>query len=368
MAVGLISCENSEGDRLYLDPSKRVQPLYAKGFYLHDYEDFQILTVTSPWKDASKNFRYLLAKNGVKIPDSLKNLTLIRVPPEKVVVTSTTHIPSLEMLNVEKTLVGFPETGYISSPKTRKLIDADKVANLGANEQINSELLLSLKPDLLVGFSIDQHNKAYNNFEKSGIPVIYNGDWTENTPLGRAEWIKFFGYLYGKSQQAKSIFQEIEMEYALTAASAAKVSNRPTVLSGSLFKDVWYLPAGQSWQAQFFEDAGAQYLWAETEGTGSLSLSLENVLAKARQVDYWVGVDSYSTLEALTSANPHYAKIEALQNGKVYSYSTTNSNGTGNMYFELAPNRPDWVLKDLVKIFHPDLLPDYPLKFYQKLE
>lgn len=366
--VGQISCENNKTDDLYLDPSKRVQPLYAKGFYLHDYKDFQILTVTSPWKDALENFRYLLAKREVKIPDSLKNLTLIRVPPEKVVVTSTTHIPSLEMLNVEKTLVGFPETGYISSPKTRRLIEDGKVANLGANEEINSELLLSLKPDLLVGFSIDQNNKAYNNFEKSGIPVIYNGDWTENTPLGRAEWIKFFGYMFDKSFQAESIFQEIEMEYAITAASIAKTSERPTVLSGTLFKDVWYLPAGESWQARFFEDAGAKYLWADTKGTGSLSLSLENVLEKSRQTDFWVGVDSYSTLETLSAANPHYSKIEALQKGKVYTYSTTNSQGKGNSYFELAPNRPDWVLKDLVKIFHPDLLPDYQFKFYQKLE
>lgn len=367
-AISLISCKNDKDEGFYLDASKLVQPLYAKGFYLHDYGNFQILTVTSPWKDASQNFRYLLAKRELKIPDSLKNLTLIRVPPEKIVVTSTTHISSLEMLKAENTLVGFPETDYIASAKTRKLIETEKVVNLGANEQINSELLLSLQPDLLVGFSIDQNNRAYKNFEKSGIPVIYNGDWTENTPLGRAEWIKFFGYIFGKNRQAESLFQEIEMEYVLTATLATKVSHRPTVISGTLFKDVWYLPAGQSWQARFFEDAGAHYLWADSQGNGSLSLSLENVLAKARQVDYWVGVDSYTTLEVLKSANPHYTKIAALQQGKVYTYSATNTQGLGNMFFELAPNRPDWVLKDLVKIFHPDLLPDYQLKFYQKLE
>lgn len=368
IVFSLVSCKNNPTETLQLDDTKRIQPLYANGFYVHDYSDFQILTVTSPWNEATQNFQYVLAKRGVKIPDSLNNLALIRIPPEKVVVTSTTHIPSLEMLNVQNSLVGFPETDYISSPKTRRLIEEGKVINLGANEQINSELLLSLKPDVLVGFSIDQNNKSYKNFEKSGIPVIFNGDWTENTPLGRAEWIKFFGYLFDKSFQAESIFQEIEMEYAITAAAATKTSERPTVLSGTLFKDIWYLPAGESWQARFFEDAGAKYLWAETKGTGSLSLSIENVLDKARQAEYWVGVDSFTELDVLTKANLHYSEISAVRSGNVYSYSATNSSGFGNRYFELAPNRPDLVLKDLVKIFHPDLLPDHPLTFYKKLE
>lgn len=368
LSVSQFSCKNPDSHTWVFDNTKLVKPLYAKGFYLHDYSDFKILTVTSPWKDAEQSFHYVLADKDANIPDSLRGLTRIQVPPEKLVVTSTTHIPSLEMLQVEDQLVGFPETDYISSPKTRKRIEEGKIKNLGANEQINSELLLSLKPDVLVGFSIDQNNKAYKNFENSGIPVIYNGDWTETTPLGRAEWIKFFGYLFGKSAQAESIFLEIEMEYALAAAKAAEAVDKPTVISGSLFKDVWYLPAGDSWQAQFFKDAGARYLWSDTPGTGSLSLSLENVLAKAHNVDYWVGTDSYRSWEALQASNPHYTKIKALQERKVYTYTTTNDTGAGNIYFELAPNRPDWVLKDLIKIFHPQLLPDYNLKFYQKLE
>lgn len=344
-----------------------IKPKYAQGFYIQQFNDFKILTVTQPWLAADQSISYVLARKNIKIPVSFQKFPVIQIPVQKIVVTSTTHIPSLEMLGKEKTLVGFPETDYISSEKTRVLIDAGKVVNLGMNESINSELMLSLRPEVLVGFSVNQRNKAYDNFSKAGIRVVYNGDWTEPSPLGRAEWIRVFGALYDLDAKSDSIFKRIETNYLEVAKKAKNTTDRPTVISGTLFKDVWYLPAGESWAAQFLNDAGADYLWKNTKGTGSLSLSIENVLEKASRADFWVGADSFATFDELKKANVHYQKIKAFQNRNVYSYSTTKSKTGGNLYFELAPNRPDLVLKDLIHILHPEILPNHENVFFKKL-
>ncbi|MDP2059855.1 MAG: ABC transporter substrate-binding protein [Flavobacteriaceae bacterium] len=364
----IISCKNEvKSKKNESTDAHIIRPKYAKGFYFQEFNNFKILTVTQPWLGADQSISYILANQNVEIPNAYLKYPVIHIPVKRIVVTSTTHIPSLEMLGKEKTLVGFPETNFISSEKTRALIDAGKIVDLGANESINSELMLSLRPEILVGFSVNQRNKAYDNFEKAGIQVIYNGDWTEPAPLGKAEWIKFFGALYGLENKADSIFDRIEKNYLETVQLAKQTTDRPTVISGTLFKDVWYLPAGESWAAQFLSDAGANYLWKETKGTGSLSLSIENVLEKASRAEFWIGADSFATFDELKNANVHYQKIKAFQDQNVYSYSTTKGRTGGNLYFELAPNRPDLVLKDLIHILHPELLPNHENVFFKKL-
>lgn len=364
----IIGCKNEvKSKKNESSDAHIIRPKYAKGFYLQEFNHFKILTVTQPWLGADQSISYILANQNVEIPNAYQKYPVIRIPVKRIVVTSTTHIPSLEMLGKEKTLVGFPETNYISSEKTRALIDAGKIVDLGANESINSELMLSLRPEILVGFSVNQRNKAYDNFEKAGIQVIYNGDWTETSPLGKAEWIKFFGTLYGLENKADSLFNQIEKNYLEAVQLAKKTTERPTVISGTLFKDVWYLPAGESWAAQFLSDAGGDYLWKETKGTGSLSLSIENVLEKASRAEFWIGADSFATFDELKNANIHYQKIKAFRNQNVFSYSTTKGLTGGNLYFELAPNRPDLVLKDLIHILHPELLPNHENVFFKKL-
>lgn len=186
---------------------------HAKGLEIYDYEGYSVVKVTHPWPKAEGGFTYILKKKNGIIPDSLQQFTTISVPVKSIIVTSTTHIPSLEMLGVENTLVGFPHTDFVSSEKTRALIDAGKVKNLGQNESINTEVALDLNPEVVVGFSIDSNNKTFNNLEKAGLKILYNGDWTEQSPLGKAEWLKFFGALYDKNKEADLLFKQIEKDY-----------------------------------------------------------------------------------------------------------------------------------------------------------
>ncbi|SDL67403.1 iron complex transport system substrate-binding protein [Salinimicrobium catena] len=363
-------CKSEEGrkEMAKLPDGKEIPIKYASGLSITDYGNFRIITVKDPWPNADRSFKYLLAEENAEIPEGLKFDQKIKVPVQKIVVTSTTHIPSLEILNKEETLVGFPGLDYISSEATRKLIAEGKIKELGKNEALNTESLLSLQPDLIVAFSIDGSNKSLNTVEKSGIPVVFNSDWTENSPLGKAEWIKFFGALYGKIDSANSFFEQIEKEYNQAKELAKSAEESPSVVAGAMYKDQWYLPAGNSWQAIFLEDANSEYLFADSEGTGSLSLSFEAVLSQAASADFWIGPAQFQSYEEMRSASPHYTRFSAFQEKQVYTFSSEKGETGGVIFYELAPIRPDLVLKDLISILHPSLLPEYQTTFYKPLQ
>ncbi|MGV8994776.1 MAG: ABC transporter substrate-binding protein [Flavobacterium sp.] len=367
ITFAFLGCKNPENTASTITLSENTVE-YAKGFSIHPYDGYSVVKITNPWPNAGKDYTYVLkSANGI-VPDSLSQFTQINIPIKSVVATSTTHIPSLEMLGVENTLVGFPQTNFISSPKVRKLIDEKKVKEVGDNQSLNTEIIIDLQPDLIIGYGIDNNNPSLDNLQKSGLKVILNGDWNESTPLGKAEWIKLIAALYEKEELADSIFKNIEKEYLDTKKLAAKAKKQPTVLSGSMYESQWYLPNGESWNAQFMRDANSNYLWSETKGTGSLSLSFETVLEKAVNAEFWIGPASFTSYADMTEANPHYAEFDAFKNKNIYSYSSKKGSTGGVIFYELAPNRPDLVLKDFVKIFHPELLPDYELYFFEKLK
>jgi cobalamin transport system substrate-binding protein len=338
---------------------------YAKGFALYKHKDYTKLVIKSPYPNAKEQFEYYLIKDGTH--PNIKNGTLITIPLKKVVVTSTTHIPMLTALNVEKTLVGFPNLKYISSQSVRSLIAQNKIQELGNSTQINTEVLLNLKPDVLIGFSMQSVNKMYATIEKSGIPVIINGDWLETTPLGRAEWLKFFGALFNKNKLADNLFNTIVSDYNNAKKIALKASKKPTILAGVLYKSIWNLPAGESFVAQFLKDANTNYYWQNTKGTGSLNLSFETVLDKAQNADYWLTPSNYTGFNQLKKSNQHYAEFKAFKSQNIYTFALTKGATGGVIYYEEAPLKPNVVLKDIIKITHPDLLPNYTPYFLKKL-
>lgn len=355
-------------DSEFLPEGKIVPVEHAQGFEIIQYDAFKILKVLDPWPDADQEFTYVLVEKGATLPEELEYDEKITIPVENLVVTSTTHIPSLELLNEQGSLVGFPGLDYISSEETRKLINSGEVKELGKNEAINTEILISLDPDVVVGFAVNGNNKTFNTIQKSGIPVVFNGDWTEESPLGKAEWIKFFGALFNKSEKANRIFEEIETSYYQSVALTKKAADVPTVLSGSMYKDQWYVPYGNSWSAKFIEDANAEYIYNNTQGSGSNSLNFEKVLNDAQNVEFWIAPGQFQSYEQLLETSPHYAQFEAVKNKKVFTYNNTLGETGGTIYYELAPTRPDLVLKDLISIFHPELLPDYKPVFFKPLD
>ncbi|MGV8947095.1 MAG: ABC transporter substrate-binding protein [Lutibacter sp.] len=360
----LISCKaDRKNDVLKTETTIKSTLKYAKGFDIQHFEDYTKLILKAPYQNSTETYEFILTDNKIN-----NDLNTIQIPINSIVVTSTTHIPFLELLNIENKLVGFPNTDYVSSAKTRNLIAAGLVKELGHEESINTELLLDLKPDLVVGFSLNSNNKMFATIEKFGIPVLLNGDWLEETPLGRAEWIKFFGVLFNKEKEADSIFNEVEKSYLDAKNIASKATEKPTVISGGLFKDIWNLPAGESFEATFLKDANTNYLWAASKGKGSLSLNIENVFEKGKDADLWVSPSYFKTLKQLGNANGMYPEFKAFKNENIFTYVNKQGEKGGVIYFELAPARPDLVLKDIIKMAHPELLKNYEFTFYETLK
>lgn len=361
------SCKNErETDRnSEVEISTDYQVKYAKGFDIQYFNNYKKLIVKSPFPDSNREYVYTLIrqKSGKeREPES------IGIPLNKLVATSTTHVPMLEILDAADVLVGFPNADYITSRKTRNRIQEGALIDIGKDMGLNTEMVIALQPEAVIGFALDDSDKAYSTLRKNEIPIIYNGDWLEETPLGRAEWIKFFGALLDRDREADSIFNRIEKEY-LEACEIAKESKQsPTIMSGILFKDQWNLPAGESFTARLYEDANTNYLWKDSEGQGSLVLNFESVLDRAREADFWIGSGIYTSRKDLIEANGHYAEFRAFDKNRIFTFSKRKGGGGGIVYFELGPLQPHVVLKDLIKVTHPDLLPGYEPFFLQPLD
>lgn len=341
---------------------------YAQGFDLQIFQDISKLVIKRPYPNAQNQEVFYLVPRNNFIPDSLQNKNVIRTPIGSAVPTSTTHIPMIELFNMEDKIVGFPQTNYISSDRTTELVKTGKIAELGNIQNLNFEILVSLNPDLVIGFSMSENDPAFNRVKETHIPILFNGDWLEEEPLGRAEWLKVFGALFDKNQMADSIFNQIEKEYAEAKEIAQQSKDRPNVLSGILFEDKWSLPAGESFMAHLFADANINYLWKETKGTGSLVLALESVIEKGNASDLWIGAGIFTDYETMLESNSHYSTFNAFQEKKIFNFAKRKGDQGGILFFELAPIQPQVVLKDLIKAAHPDLLPDYIPYFLEPLD
>jgi iron complex transport system substrate-binding protein len=363
----LVACDKTrQKEKSSSSPPENIKIVkYAKGFDIQNYNGYKKLIIKSPYPDAEQYQEFILISDKKMDFDGDDK---INVPIKKIVVTSTTHIPMIEILDETESLLGFPGTGYISSKETVSRVEKGWVKELGNEQDFNTEVLLSLQPEVLVAFSMGKSNKLYRNIEKNGIPVIFNGDWLEDTPLGRAEWIKFFGAIYNKEKEADSIFLAIEKAYLEAKEMAKGAQKSPSIISGVLFKDKWNLPAGESFTAKLFEDANTDYLWKQSEGQGSLVLSFESVFEKGQKAEFWIGSGYYTTMEELVAANSHYQQFKAFETGNIYSFSKRRGANGGVEYFEFGPLKPHIVLKDLIKVVNPELLPDYVPYFLQKLD
>lgn len=367
MLCSFLACQKKEQSNTVLTTTVKNEIEYSSNLSIYKYNGYSVVKVLNPWPEANKNFTYILKeKNGV-IPDSLQKYTQLSVPLQSIVVTSTTNIPFLEMLNVEKFLVGFPNTDFVSSVKTRKLIDAGTVKNVGQNERLNIEKLIDLAPEAIITFGIDNNNPMIDNLRKSGLNVVIQADWMEQSPLGKAEWIKLYATLFGKEKEGKILFETIVKNYNEALALAATQKAESTVLYGSMYQNQWYVAKGNSWVAEFMKDAKSNYLWANIKGSGSLGLSFEKILDKAKNADIWIATGSFKNAKELGNSNPHYEQFSAFKNKNVYTFESKLGATGGTIYYELAPSRPDLVLKDYIKIFHPELLADYNFTFAQKL-
>jgi iron complex transport system substrate-binding protein len=365
-AVAVVWSCNSKTDSVIHATSDSLK--YAVGFSVTQLGNSKLVTVNYPYQGAQDGYQYLLVPKGEEIPDHTPSVQVIQIPIDNIVCTSTTHIPLLDYIDETNSLIGFPTTDYISSEKMRSRIDAGEVTDLGIDKGMDIEVLYSLHPDLVMGYTMSKDLGQLKKIQELGIPVVINAEYLEKHPLGRAEWIKFMALFFDKQKEADSVFNEIERAYRATQALVREIEIQPTILSGVVYGDTWFMPAGQNYAAKLFEDAGLNYLWKETDSNGFLELSFESVYAKAKDVDLWIGVGSFTSLTEMKLAEARYSLFSSFTNSRVYTYNARKGAKGGSEFLELGYLRPDLILKDLVKIGHPDKLPDYELFFHERLK
>ena len=342
---------------------------YAKRFNITYYNSYKKIEVNEPWPGSPDTLVYVITGDQSVIEAYQENddIDLIRQPIEDLVCFSTTHLPFLEMIKEESRLTGFPTLDYIYSEKFRNMARDGRIRDLGPSNEINFESLLELNPDLVFAFSMGNELSMIRKIQLSGIPMVLNADYLEDHPLGRAEWIKFIAAFFDKDLEADSIFNEIERDYLETKFRMDSMAVRPRIFTGVVYGDTWFMPGGQHYGTRFFNDAGGKYIWSDNDSGNILQLSFESVYEKAGSADFWIGTATYNSLKEIEQADIRYRDFKAFKTGNIYNYSARVNDKGGNAYFELGYARPDIILKDLAKIFHPDEMKDHQFYFYKKL-
>lgn len=358
-----ISCSPEKQQTQDVQPHTRVPVLYAKGFVIDAYTNYYLVTVRDPLDTASIIAQYHLSKQvDEKTPS-------IHIPVSRMVSLSTTHVGFLKTLNSLPALVGFSGTQYICDSIARSMVASGKIAEVGNDGGLDHERLLSLHPDIVMTYQ--SGNAAYDQIAKLTslqLTPIINNEFRELSPLGQAEWIKFIAVFFDKLPEAQALFTQIESDYLQLKNRAQQVTDRPTVFTGLAFKGEWTIPGGKSFAAQYFADAGADYLWSDNAQTGNFVISLSGVLERALKADYWLHPGAAASLQEITEADNRYTHFAALKSGMVFNNNARQLQSGGNDYWEYGIVYPNVVLSDLIQIFHPELSQQHASYFYTQLK
>jgi iron complex transport system substrate-binding protein len=342
---------------------------YAEGFEVEYFNHYKVITVLQPWRDSDVTFTYVLVQCGTPTPEGFDDAAIIEVPVNTVVSMSTTYVPHFAELNLLDHVAGVDEYDFIYNPDVRAMIDAGELVEVGGGSAVNVELVLDLDPDLIVTYGLGSPDyDAHLVLLDAGLNVALNSDYMETSPLGRAEWIKFTAMFFNREADANAFFDGVATRYNELLAQVGEIEDRPTVLVNGIYSDTWFVAGGGSYTAQLIEDAGGAYLWSDDESTGGLPLSFEAVLERGQDADYWINPNFWFSLADGLAEDERYAEFEAFQNGGVYNNNARMNEFGGNDYLESGVVNPDLLLADLVAIFHPELLPEHELFYYQHME
>ena len=343
----LASCQSRDGQQKATG-GDTLRFSYARLLTVVKYDHYTVARVADPWKAGHTLHTYVLIdrKDSAKV-ENLPEGTKVYVPIRRSVVFTTAHCQLLEWLHAADQISGVADLQYINIPDIQQRVLQKKIIDCGNGMQPSIEHILDLKADALL-LSPFENSGGYGKLEQTGIPIIEAADYMEPSPLARAEWMRFYGLLYGKEETADSLFTQVETSYLLQCKKAKKQAKRQSVLTERITGNVWYVPGGQSTTAIMIADAGGQYPFSYDRHAGSLQLSLEQVIEKASGADTWLvkyNAPARLTRASLLAECNGYKALKAFRTGNVYACDCTSSH-----YFEETPFHPDYLLQDLIQI------------------
>jgi iron complex transport system substrate-binding protein len=362
--VFLIGCARTGGQQ-----ESSSSGHYARGFILEKKDGITQATVFNPWGNARNiSMTYYLVNRDSVVPDALNGKKYIKTPVRRVICLSTTHVAYLDALGETETVAGISGTRYISNPAVRERMDRGLVPDVGYGQNLNYELIVKQKPDLVMLYGIGSEVTGQAmKLEELGIQVIMLAEYLEETPLGKAEWIKFVGALFEKEELADEYFRHIEHEYNRLKNLAAEIEQKPSVLVGSPYMDAWWVPGGNSYMANLIADAGADYPGKDNKSHESYVISFEHALEWANRADVWINMGNLSSQQEILAADERFGMFKVFQKGKIYNNIKRLSAHGGNDFWESGTVNPHLVLQDLISVFHPGLS-EGDLIYYQEIK
>lgn len=342
----------------------------AERFSLEKRSDYTILTIKNPWQGADNVTQvYYLVKRGSEFPAGLDSSVVIFVPLKKIICMSTTHIAMIAAIGEENTIAGVSGSGFVYTKGLIENLKNGVIADVGYEANLNKELIIKISPDLIMMYGIGSESAGYiGKIQELGIRVLFNADYLEIDPLGKAEWIKLFGALYCRENLADSIYKTETTEYEkIKSFVSQNVSIRPKVLLGLPYKDTWYISPGNSFISKLITDAGGNYLWQNTESSVSMPFGIENVYLKALTADYWLNIGTAVSKSEISMLDQRLTGLPCYKKGNLFNNNKRTTHEGGNDYWESGTVYPHLILKDIASIIHPDLFAGNELLFYRKI-
>jgi iron complex transport system substrate-binding protein len=342
---------------------------YAHGFRIDNRNGYREVSILNRAAGRIDTLRYLLVDEGQTPPAGRPGIPVIHTPVRSMTVLSSIHIGLADFAGAADRITGLGNFQYVNAPIVREHIRTGRIKQVGIDGNTNNELVIAMHPGVVItSTNPDAAYGQYKTLTDAGIPVLPDAEWLETTPLGRAEWAKLFAALIDREAEIGKKFDSVERTYLALAAIGSAAKKKPSVIIAMPWKGVWYTPAGESYMAQFLRDAGADYSWSATKGIGSLALNVEAVIPIALKADFWFNVGYVDSRKEIAEKDSRFADFHSFKTGAVYNFNRRVNDIGSNDYWESGAANPQRVLADLIRILHPDALPQDTLYYYKQLK
>jgi iron complex transport system substrate-binding protein len=362
----LWACHNGQptGQKTSQACDSTYTPRYAKGFSIDYFKGYKLIKINDPFDTIKAKQVVCVQMDSTVDISNIKADSYLQMSNHRWVSLSSTHISPATLLNLKRNIVAVAEPQYISDSTILNGIKAGTIRNAGMAMAPDLEVILSVHPSFVMVSPFP--DISYHQIVAAGIAVIPNASYMENSPLARAEWLIFTGALFNKEKDAIHQYNDIVNRYNSLKQLTLNIVNKPRLFSGSVYQGVWNTSKGGNYMSQYYKDAGADYIYKDKPGTGTLSLDYEQIYHDAAQIENWLFIVNYQgalTYDAIQQLDSRYADFKAFKNkGIIYT------NSAYSLFFEQAEQRPDVVLADLIYALHPELLPNYQPVYFQRLK
>ncbi len=373
LLLGVYACSNksdhhlSDVDSISQSAGKSSVD-HAIGFDILEGDRFKILQLFSHYNESSDTINFLLKSKDAVIPPQFQDYQQISTPVNRIALLHSSYVSYFNFCEATENISSISEVKYVFDEAIFSAVEKGELPEVGYGESLDREMLLSLETELVitVGFP-GAPNKSEQILKELGIPVLVFSEWQETSLLGRMEWVKAVAALTGKTEHANAWFREIESKYRELLGIAVKAATMPTIICNLPYKGSWFVPGGNSYISNLMADAGGRYLWSEDKGTGAIQLDFESVYAKGMDADFWISPDfAYSTMDILDK-DERLADFKSFKERSIFNNNKLTSRGITNDYWESGIINPHVILADMIKILHPELLPDHQLHYYRQL-